>query len=341
MINIKVSLPSHGNGINFNNFIDSEDGSTKNIRFFINEDIPSADGWLVFEDLKFESEKCSVPEENIIYLNNETSYKKNHFFEDHMVEFIKQFKYTFGCYPQKNESHTNTLPFLPWMVHANHGDSIYENTSLNYKHFANNEYLDKSLDLSVICSNKKVTENHALRFEFLTKLKNHFNDRLVWFGNGINQIERKIDVISKSKYHLVIENDSKYNLVSEKLFDAYLGNSFPIYYGANNIHEIFDKSSLKLIDINNFEGSIKIIENILSSNLYEDNIESIYESKQKVLNEYNFYTRINSIVNTHFKDIRKSSNNITLHSTQYFWKNTVSKKKQFKKVLRRNLRLDF
>ena len=73
-INIKVSLPSHGNGINFNNFIDSEDGSNENIRFFINEDIQSADGWLIFEDLKFENEKCFVPKENIIYLNNEKSF---------------------------------------------------------------------------------------------------------------------------------------------------------------------------------------------------------------------------------------------------------------------------
>ena len=58
--------------------------------------------------------------------------------------------------------------------------------------------------------------------------------------NFFNEIKNKFEVISKSKYHIVLENDSKHNLVSEKLYDAYLGLSYPIYYGAPNINEYFD-----------------------------------------------------------------------------------------------------
>ena len=60
---------------------------------------------------------------------------------------------------------------------------------------------------------------------------------MLWYGNGINQIEKKSDIIFNSKYHIVIENDSRNNLVSEKLYDSFLGLSFPIYYGATNIND--------------------------------------------------------------------------------------------------------
>ena len=74
MIDIKVSIASHGKNLSFENF------SSKNLdhknNFHINSDIKKADYWIVFEDLTNEVEYCEVPKENVIYLNNETSYKK-------------------------------------------------------------------------------------------------------------------------------------------------------------------------------------------------------------------------------------------------------------------------
>ena len=115
-------------------------------------------------------------------LNNETSYKKNYFFENHMVEFLNQFNYSYGCYPNLKPNHINTYPFLPWMIHANHGDSIFNKTELNYEFFSNFQKTENRIELSVICSNKIHTENHKLRVEFLNILKNHFKDRfaMVW-----------------------------------------------------------------------------------------------------------------------------------------------------------------
>ena len=61
----------------------------------------------------------------------------------------------------------------------------------------------------------------------------------------------------------------KNNLISEKLFDSYLGLSFPIYYGAPNISEYFNENSYKTIDINNISESISTIEGVLSEDIYE------------------------------------------------------------------------
>ncbi len=338
MIDIKITLPSHGKNLNLDNFYSAN--LSDNFNFYINSDIKKADFWIVFEDLKNDIEYCEVPKENVIYLNNETSFNKDYFFEIHMIEFLNQFNYSYGCYPTLKKNHINTIPFLPWMIHANHGDTIFKKTELNYEFFSNLQKTEKKIELSVICSNKSHTENHKLRVEFLNILKNHFKDKLQWFGNGINEIENKFEVIASSKYHIVLENDSKYNLVSEKLYDSYLGLSYPIYYGAPNINDYFDINSLSMININDINGSIRTIENVINNNFYDKNINLLNLEKEKVLNEYNMYNRICEIIENRLDG--PISNNVInkLYSSGYFWNKVTSPRKKIKRTLQRRLRID-
>ena len=108
----------------------------------------------------------------------------------------------------------------------------------------------------------------------LKSKKSYFGSDIDWFGSGVNPIEDKWEGIKEYKYHIVIENGQKNNLISEKLFDSYLGLSYPIYYGAPNVGEYFPTKSFKSIDINNFQESIRVIENLLDSNTYEKSIEA-------------------------------------------------------------------
>ncbi len=338
MINVKISMSSHGENLDFINFYSS--GTLPKVNFYINNEIEKADFWFVFEDLKYEQESCFVPKDNIFYLNNETSFKKDYFFENHMVKFLDQFNKTFGCYSNNNINHVNTLPFLPWMIHGNHGDIIFEKSDMNFETLKNLSRLEKSVDLSVICSNKSHTENHQLRLEFVKTLKNYFGDKLAWHGNGINPINQKSDIIFKSKYHIVLENDMRYNLVSEKLYDSFLGLSFPIYYGAPNIHEYFVEDSLIAIDINDINSSIKKIQEAIKNNLYENNYEKILHSRDKVLNELNLHNRLISIVENYSNQNHINSEKVTLYSSNYFWKKHTSIKKKIKKELKRKFRLN-
>ena len=339
MIDIKITLPSHGKNLSLENFYTNN--LSDNFNFYINSDIKKADFWIVFEDLKNDVEYCEVPKENVIYLNNETSFKKDYFFEIHMIEFLNQFNYSYGCYPTLKKNHINTIPFLPWMIHANHGDTIFKKTELNYDFFSNLQKTEKKIELSVICSSKSHTENHKLRVEFLNILKNHFKDNLQWFGNGINEIENKFEVISNSKHHIVLENDSKYNLVSEKLYDSYLGLSFPIYYGAPNINDYFDINSLTMININDINGSISTIENVIKNNFYDKNLNLLNLEKEKVLNEYNMYNRICEIIKNKLQEPISDDVINKLHSSGYFWKKVTSQRKKIKRTLQRKMRLDF
>ena len=59
MIDIKISLPGHGNNLTFKNFYSKN--QNHKINYHINSQISKADFWLVLEDLKYESETCEVP----------------------------------------------------------------------------------------------------------------------------------------------------------------------------------------------------------------------------------------------------------------------------------------
>ena len=337
MIDVKISMASNGKNLTLKNFCSKNENPE--INYHINTQISKADIWLVFEDLKYETETCEVPKENIFYLNNESSFRKDYFFENHMVKFLNQFSKGFGCYATRNENYVSTPPFCPWMIHANHGDQIFEDSNFNFDYFSKLNNLEKSIDLSVICSNKSHTENHSLRLEFVKILKNHFGERLHWYGNGINTIEKKSDIIFKSKYHIAIENGSRNNLVTEKLYDSFLGLSFPIYYGAPNISELFDKDSLISIDINDVNNSIKSIESVLKSDLYHKNFNQLLKSKERVLADFNIYYRLNKLVEENTSKKPTSSEITTIHSSNYYWRKTVSNKKKIKRIIKRKMRI--
>jgi len=84
--------------------------------------------------------------------------------------------------------------------------------------------------------------------------------------------------------------------MTEKLFDSYLGNSYPIYSGATNAEEYFPNNSFTRINMHDFNGSISAIKNCISSNSYETNYEELLEAKKVVLERFNLIKRIDEIV---------------------------------------------
>jgi hypothetical protein len=231
------------------------------------------------------------------------------------------------------------MPFLPCMIHANHGDIIFDKTSYDFQYFQELNKLEKKKQISVICSSKIHTENHFLRVEFLKILKSHFGSQLDWYGNGVNEIQRKHEGILDYKYHIVLENESRNNLISEKIFDSMLGLSVPIYYGAPNISEYFNKNSLYTIDINNAGKSIDVIQNIINTDPYQQTLNYLIESKNKVLTEYNLVNRMINIIENSKQDGEELFVN-SLNSSNYYWKKYTSQKVKIKRQIKRKLRID-
>lgn len=245
--------------------------------------------WLVIVDdvpvvVHNRIEKLKCPKENTILVTTEpssiTRYGRG---------FASQFEYLITnqekeILPHKNTPRTQTGIY--WIYGKDYDNIIKDNNGII-----------KNKLISTICSDKK--EGHTLhrkRFDFTALLEKEIPE-LDRFGRGFNFIEKKYQAIDDYKFHIVIENHIGEHMWSEKLADALLGFSVPIYCGAPNIYDYFPKDSIIIIDINNFDESIKKIKEIISTpGEYEKRLSAVIKARQLVIQEYNLLAMINKIV---------------------------------------------
>ncbi len=327
MINIKVTLPGFNENLTISQFTGNEESVLDDCKFWINKKIENPDIWFVFENITSKEEGCVIDPKKVVFLSAETSYPDNHFLKDPRKNFLKQFGYIYTTYETINKS-IKDMPFLPWMINSNHGDSIYSPSPRDVNYFLELEDLKKTKTLSIICSDKDFTEGHKKRLDFAYGLKEHFGDLIDWFGNGINPLDQKWDGISNYKYHISIENKNKDYLISEKLMDSFLGLSFPFYYGAQNTSDFFPKKSFQHIDINDLNKSIEIIEEGINSNLFEQNIKDLIESKRLVCKDYNLFYRL-SVLSKQILDRKQNTKKNLIVKNLAFYQDKYERKQKF------------
>jgi len=112
------------------------------------------------------------------------------------------------------------------------------------------EMAKKEFEVSYLCGGKRLVEGHFVRH----KLYNRGNEITIprkWFytlkdneigPNGnymVTDMAGKNICWDKSMFHIAIENISRDNFFTEKILDAFLTKTIPIYYGCKNINEYF------------------------------------------------------------------------------------------------------
>jgi hypothetical protein len=319
MLKIKISIPGFADNINISQFVGNDKNIGFDCQFFINNStLQEADYWFVIENLNRQEDAVCIHEENIYFLSAEVVHEKGYYDTKRLLAFLDQFNHIITCHDIYSRKTKYDLPFLPWMINANHGSSIFGVSTRDFKWFNENNVIDKTKKISVICSDQKLTIDHRLRFKFVTALKKHFGEELDWYGNGINPLPEKWYGIAPYKYHIVIENQSRNNIITEKLYDSFLGMAYPIYYGAPNINKFFDPKSMTQIDIMDLHGSIKKIEEVLKDDKWEEKRSLLIESKQRVLNDYHLFKRIAEISkSSQLYSSKKNKQKISLRSINY------------------------
>jgi hypothetical protein len=260
-------------------------------RFEINNDCDVADYWFVWGGLR-KNETVNINPLNTYFIVDE-AYAEKKFREN----FLNQFEYAITC---RNDIHHRRLI-------KNHDLGIwYFNKS--FEEIENYSSTEKSKKMSVVCSNLTWLPGHKKRYAFVNKLMGRFKDRIDFYGKGFNYIEDKFNALAPYQYSIAIENNTVKDYFTEKIFECFLTNTVPVYYGCPNIGDYFDSRSFATIDIDNFETSVDKIEELLESkNDYSARIPFVAESKNKTLSEYHFFPAIVRILNNHSSDKDKKS----------------------------------
>ena len=144
----------------------------------------------VIEDLDRIAETSYVPKSNLFFLTNETFWHEDYWIKPSKKGFLNQFNSVYSNYDTVPHGE-KALPFLPWMVNANHGDSVFENHERDKSYFARLENIKKSKEISMVVSNKTFSPDHQLRFDFAKSIKGHFKDKIDWYGFGVKNINQK------------------------------------------------------------------------------------------------------------------------------------------------------
>jgi hypothetical protein len=267
----------------------------KDIQLVINQPVDVCDAWIVYQGL-FRPETTTCPPENVILFTYEPPG-----LHTYQPGFLQQFSKVITCH--RSIQHPGVIyrhQAQPWLagLYRDGQDNIHRSDQLRFTFddFATMVPPPKPRLLSVLCSNKVMTEGHRRRLDFVERLRQTLGDVVDVYGYGFCPLADKWDALAGYKYHIVLENSIVEDYWTEKLADAYLGYCFPIVAGCPNLERYFSPNAYLAIDINQPDTAIANIRQLLAKDPYAQALPELQTARSQVLYEYNLFAEILQLV---------------------------------------------
>jgi hypothetical protein len=142
---------------------------------------------------------------------------------------------------------------LPFGTTFLHGKDKYKELSAN----------KKDLEISFLCGPKKMIEGHFLRHSIFEK-ENDITVNKKWIYSCPG--EEKYKCFENSMFHLTIENSKNQNYFTEKIVDAFVTKTIPVYWGCPNIEDFFDTRGF--FTFTTKEEAVEIINSLTEEDYY-------------------------------------------------------------------------
>lgn len=264
-------------------------------------------------------EPLSCPKEHTLFITREPSSVSTY---GH--DFLKQFAYVLSGHEDwalKHPGKIHSQPALRWY----YGDTM-RNGSIDlrdYDWIVANPPTNKTKDIATVCSAKAQKHTmHYQRLKFIERL-NLALPEMDRFGEGFKEIPDKALALDAYKYHIAIENHICDHWWTEKLSDSFLGMTIPFYHGAPNASDYFPAESFIPIDINDFEGSLKIIRSAIENGEYEKRLEAIKKARQLAIEDYSTFAVVSKIIEARHDPKATRTDNFEIKSKHALRKNPL------------------
>jgi hypothetical protein len=203
----------------------------------------------------------------------------------------------------------NATEFLFVGYHNLHINNLEWHLSKTYQQLSNEEIVkDDSLSniLTTILSDKYNDKGHVQRVDFVKFLEKKGLNVDVYGGNkflwkqykGSLPYHNKDNSLLPYKYSFNCENHSYKNYVTEKLIDGILAETLVFYSGCYNIRDYIDDKAYIYLELSNFENDYQIIKKAIEEDWWSQRLPFIKEAKSKILNEMQFFPRLEKIINS-------------------------------------------
>jgi len=130
---------------------------------------------------------------------------------------------------------------------------------------------EKTKKISMITSDKQITDQHKLRYNFANSNKH----KIDVFGRGFNQITEKETGLNDYMFSVSIENDTYDTYFTEKILDCFATGTIPIYMGTKKVANYFNEDGIIF-----FDGTFDF--SLLSEEFYLSKYDAIKENFEYV-----------------------------------------------------------
>lgn len=159
--------------------------------------------------------------------------------------------------------------------------------------------------LSTILSGQYRDIGHVKRVDFVKFLEQKgfvvhvFGDNKWQYVNYKGSLPKycKDDGIFPYKYVFNAENHAISNYFTEKLIDGILGECLTFYWGCPTVKEFIDERAYVQLELSNFERDYDIIKKAIAEDWHTQRLPYIREAKKKILNELQFFPRVEKLIN--------------------------------------------
>ena len=177
--------------------------------------------------------------------------------------------------------------------------------SKTYSHedFLNMPNGEKTGKLSCLLSGKSRSSGHKKRLRLVNELVKTNPNLLTLYGR--NHIptnkrslshEEKFIAYKDFEYTLCFENCSIPNYFSDKIFDAMLMWSVPIYFGATNVSDYLPSDSFYALSEDLNEDDIEMVKNVCSRPPLEKNIKALGEARRLIFEKYSLWASLEYVL---------------------------------------------
>ena len=131
--------------------------------------------------------------------------------------------------------------------------------------------------ISLICSKRNFTSGHKMRHN----VKPNLGEKYIidFWGREYREFENQSTPLKPYYFSIAISNSRAKNYFTEKLVDCFLVGTFPIYWGAPNIGEYFNKEGI--ITFNTIKELDKVLSKIISPSYYNSHIAAISDNFER------------------------------------------------------------
>lgn len=209
----------------------SLDWESRGVRFFFNSKEERLwDAIVVYENIS-EPYTLRCRKGGLFFISGEPPIVKVY-----SQAFISLFDHVISAHNLKHPNNHRDQQALPWYFGYNFQTA---SPSYAYEEIEKMEVPEKKRKISFITSSRTFLPGHTRRLAWMRKIRELYGDEIDFYGKGICSVDDKAKALASYEFSICIENSYEYDYWTEKIADAILAYTVPIYCGCKNIDAYF------------------------------------------------------------------------------------------------------